>query len=248
MFYTTGVDICNTKSMWMFLKNHYTYYTLNSWNRQRSIAHNVKLYNLALDGDWTVAMKYLFDEADCAGLQTFIEDEIREFEDKYPYYEVASNGRSGGYLVIYEKQGHGSILPECVSDYDTYEDFKEDVKDWSGARVSDFNRELREAVEIVREFDRLCDRLRDLVNEFSMKSFDVDKLEDALTRFDTEYGHDLDALELEGPELEETMTGTVVKLNDIVNLNAFLHCFFECFGEDRRRIAINNGYLWLKES
>ena len=244
MFYTTGVDVCNTKSMWNFLKKHYTYYTLNSWNRQKSIAHNVKLYNLDLDGDWTVAMRYIFDVADSGLLQMQIEDEIREFEEKYPYYEVASNGRSGGYLVIYEKQGHGSILPECVSDYDTYEDFKEDIKSWSGAPVSDFNRELRDAVEIVREFDRLCDRLRDLVNEYSKKSFDVDKLEDALTRFGDQYGDDLDLLSLEGPVLE----GDRVKLNDIDDFNAFMHCFFECFGEDRRRIATNNGYLWLKEN
>ena len=245
MFYTAGVDVCNTKSMWNFLKSHYTYYTLNSWNRQKSIAHNVKLYNLKLDGDWTVAMRYLFDEGDAGCLQLNIEEEIRAFEDKYPYYEVASNGRSGGYLVIYEKQGHGSILPECVSDYDTYEDFKEDVKSgWNNWNVSDFNKELRDAVEIVREFDRLCDRLRDLVNEYSKKSFDVDKLEDALTRFGDQYGDDLDLLSLEGPVLE----GDRVKLNDIDDFNAFMHCFFECFGEDRRRIATNNGYLWLKEN
>ena len=245
MFYKGGVDICNTKSMWNFLKNHYSYYTMNSWNRQKSIAHNVKLYNLALDGDWTIAMRYIFDEADCAGLQTLIEDEIREFENKYPYYEVSSNGRSGGYLVIYEKQGHGSILPECVSDYDTYEEFKEEAKSgWNGYRVSDFDRELRDAVTIVREFDKLCDRLRDLVNEFSKRSFDVDKLEDALTRFGDQYGDDIDLLSLEGPELE----GDRVKLNDIVDFKAFMHCFYKCFGEDSRRITVNGGYLWLKES
>ena len=244
MFYKKGIDICNTKSMWNFLKNHYSYYTLNSWNRQKSIAHNVKLYNLALDGDWTVAMRYLFDEADCAGLQTFIEDEIREFEDRYPYYEVAFNGRSGGYLVIYEKQGHGSVLPSCVDDYDTYDDFKQSLKDsWYAETVSEYTYELREAVKIVREFDKLCDRLRDLVNEFSKKSFDVDKLEDALTCFGDQYGDDLDLLSLDGPVLE----GDRVKLNDIIDFAAFMHCFYNCFGDDERRIAVNNGYLWLKE-
>jgi hypothetical protein len=231
--------------MWNFLKNHYTYYTLNSWNRQKSIAHNVKLYNLNLEGDWTVAMRYLFDETDSGDLQLVIDDEIREFEEKYPYYEVASNGRSGGYLVIYEKQGHKSILPSCVDDYDTYEEFKEDAKSgWNGYNVSDFNRELRDTVEIVREFDKLCDRLRDLVNAYSKRSFDVDKLEDALDRFSDQYGDDLELLSLEGPVLEDDR----VKLNEIDDFNAFMQCFFECFGEDRRRITVNNGYLWLKES
>ena len=244
MFYKTGVDIASTKSMWEFLHNHFTYYTMSSWNRQTSIANNVKLYNLKLDGDWTTVMRYLFDEADSGCLQMYIEDEIREFEEKNSYYKVFFNGRSGGYLVLCDSDNK-SAIPPCVADYDTYEDFKEDVKGgWNGYRVSDFDRELRDAVEIVREFDKLCDRLRDLVNEFSQKSFDVDKLEDALAHFGDEYGDDLDALELEGPVME----GDKVKLNDIAEYTAFMQCFASCLGEDKTRAAVNNGYLWLKEN
>ena len=247
MFYKTGVDICNTKSMWNFLKNHYTYYTMNSWNRSQSIANNVKLHRLNLDGDWTVAMRYLFDEADSGCLQIFIEDEIREFEEENPYYKVFFNGRSGGYLVISEKQGHGSVLPSCVNDYDTYEDFKQGVKDsWYEERVSDYTRELREAVEIVREFDKLCDRLRDLVNEYSKRSFEVDKLEQAVERFNDEYFSDLSKLSLTGPSMEDAR----VRLNDIAFYNAFMQCFVRCLGEDYNRIATDSDskYLWLKES
>lgn len=245
MFYKTGVDIASTKSMWEFLHNHFTYYTMNSWNRQKSIAHNVKLYNLQLDGDWTVAMKYLFDETDSGGLQLAVDDMIREFEEKNSYYKVFFNGRSGGYLVLGSSDSNSSVLPFCIEDYDSYEDFKEDVKaGWNGYRVSDFDRELRDAVEIVREFDKLCDKLRDIVNEYSKKSFDVDKLEEALARFGDEYGDDLEALELSGPELE----GDRIMLNEIADYAAFMHCFFECFGEDKCRIAVNNGYLWLKEN
>ena len=245
-FYKTGVDICSTKSMWNFLKNHYTYYTLNSWNRQKSIAHNVKLYNLALEGDWTVAMRYLFDEGDAGLLQLNIEDKIREFVDENPYYEAFFNGRSGGYLVISEKQGHGSVLPSCVNDYDTYEDFKQGVKDsWYEERVSDYARELREAVEIVREFDRLCDHIRDLMNEYSKKSFDVDKLVSAVGRFTDEYSGDLENLGLDGP----CMDGDRVRLNDIAYYHAFMECFIKCLGEDYSRIATDSKdeYLWLKE-
>lgn len=247
MFYKTGVDICNTKSMWNFLKNHYTYYTMNSWNRSQSIANNVKLHRLDLDGDWTVAMRYLFDEADAGLLQMYIEDEIREFVDENPYYEVFFNGRSGGYLVISEKQGHGSVLPECVEEFDTYEEFKEEVKaGWNYWNVKDFNHELREAVEIVREFDKLCDRLRDLVNEYSKRSFDVDKLAAAVEWFDNEYGDDLVYLELTGP----TMEGDRVRLNDIAHYNAFMQCFIKCLGEDYNRIATDSAdkYLWLMEA
>ena len=247
MFYTYGVDIANTKSMWTFLKEHFTYSIHNSWNHGRSIAHNVKVHRLKLEGDWTVVMRYLFDEADSGYLQMYINDEIREFEEENPYYEVYFNGRSGGYLVLVEKQGHRSVLPECVDQYDTYEEFKTDVKSgWNGYRVSDFDRELRDAVEIVREFDRLCDRLRDLVNEYSKKSFDSDKLENAVERFDDEYFSDLSKLGLTGPCMEDDR----VRLNDIAYYHAFMECFLKCLGEDYSRVATDTDgkYLWLKEN
>lgn len=249
MFYTTGIDIANTKSMWNFLHNHFTYSTMNSWNRLESIANNVKLHRLNLDGDTAVAMHYLFDEADCGGLQVLIDDEIRDFDERhYPLYRVGFNGRSGGYLVLYNEDSYGSILPEYVTDYDSYEDFKDDVKSnwncYNRYNMSDFNYELRKVVELVREFDRLCDRLRDIVNEYSMRSFDVDKLEDSLARFENEYYSDLKKLNLKGPELD----GDKIRLNDIANYNAFMNCFFECFGDDRRRVTYNDTHVWLKEA
>lgn len=246
MFYKTGVDISNTKSMWNFLKNHFTYWIMNSWNRQQSIAHNIKLYNLKLEGDYSVVMRYLFDEADCAGLQLSIDDEIKAFEEKYPWTQVFFNGRSGGYLVLSTKDKNGSILPDCVTEFETYKDFKEDVKaGWNGYRVSDFDRELRDTVEIVREFDKLCDRLRDIVNEYSLRSFDADKLAAAVEDFNFAYGDDLDSLGLDGPIFEEA-TGKV-ELNCLNKYVAFMQCFLKCLGEDRERIATNDTHLWLKE-
>jgi hypothetical protein len=134
-----------------------------------------------------------------------------------------------------------------VTEYETYEDFKEDVKSgWNGYNVSDFNRELRDTVKVVREFDKLCDRLRDLVNEYSKKSFDVDKLCDAVQRFENDYYSDLEKLELEGPCME----GDRVRLNDIADYTVFMECFIRCLGEDYNRIASDpdGKYLWLKES
>ena len=63
-FYKTGVDITKAKEMFDFINEHFTYYTLNSWNQLRSIANNVKLYNLNLEGDWGTAMDYIFSEND----------------------------------------------------------------------------------------------------------------------------------------------------------------------------------------
>ena len=245
MFYTPYVDIASTKSMWNFLKEHFTYHTMNSWSCSKSIAHNVKLHRLHLDGDWTVAMRYLFDEDDSGRLQMYIDDEIQEFESQYPYYEVFFNGRSNGYLVLCEKDHHRTVLPDCVDNYDSYEEFKADCR-YYGERVSDYLRELREAVTIVREFDKLCDRLRDLVNGYSKASFEVDKLEQAVESFDDEYFSDLSKLGLAGPCMEDNR----VLLNDIAHYNAFMQCFIKCLGEDYSRIATDpdGKYLWLKES
>lgn len=245
MFYTRGIDIANTKSMWNFLHNHPTYDTANSWNGLSSIAHNVKLYKLNLEGDWANVLKYLTDYSDCGGLQEAIEDEMRAFdEEHYPHYRVGFNGRSNGYLVLYNGRGNGTVLPDCVADYDSYEDFKADLKEWSGYNVSDYKQELREAVEVVRDFDRLCDRLRDIVNAYSTRDFNADKMENAVERFIFEYGDDIEDLGLEGP----VPMGDKVRLNDIARYSAFMHCFFECFGDDRRRVDYDNEYLWLKES
>jgi hypothetical protein len=174
----------------------------------------------------------------------YIEDEIRAFEEEHRWYKVFSNGRSGGYLVLCSADNNCSVLPDCL-DYDSYEDFKTDAH-WDGYRVTDYDRELRDAVEIVREFDKLCDRLRELVNEYSKKSFDSDKLEQAVERFDDEYFSDLSKLGLTGPCMEDDR----VRLNDIAYYNAFMQCFIKCLGEDSSRVATDadGKYLWLKEN
>ncbi len=241
MFYKTGVDISNVKSMWEFLHNHFTYPTLNSWNGHKSIAHNVKLYNLDLDGDWTRALDFLYDEADCGNLQMFIQDEISEFNRANPCYRVCFNGRSGGYLVLYNKDNYLSILPDCLG-YESYNDFKEDYSGY-GYSIQDCLYELRETTKLVREFDKLCDRLRDLVNSYSQaSSFDQYKLENAVERFTYTYGDDLDALDLVGPEAKEDH----VELNDIVDYVAFMECFENCLGEDKKRAYTLDGKLYLK--
>ena len=244
MFYTYGVDIANTKSMWEFLHNHYTYSTMNSWNRLSSIANNVKLYNLNLEGDWANVIKYLTDAGDCGGLQDIIDGELRAFDEKwYPNYRVGFNGRSNGYLVLYNGDNNRSVLPECVDNYDTYADFKADCKDYS-ERVSDHDYLLRQVVEVVRDFDKLCDTLRDIVNEYSKRNFAEDKLTDAVERFYGEYGDDLCDLNIQGPKVD----GDKVRLYDISYYHAFMDCFCCCFGDDARRIDFDSTYLWLKEN
>ena len=181
LFQKAGVDICSAKSMFNFINEHYQYYTLNSWNNLKSIANNVKLYNLKLDGDWGTACSYLFDEYDIGSLQEEISDMIRDWEDEHPGYGLGFNGRSGGYLVIYnhdKKNGtvnFRSILPEWLTGFDTYEEWKDYILGYYAYSVKDMIPELREYTKLIRDFDKLCDDLRDLVNEYSKLDYEAEK-------------------------------------------------------------------------
>jgi hypothetical protein len=242
MFYTYNVDIASPKSMWNFLREHFQYPTLNSWNGERSIAHNVKLYNLKLDGDWTVALRFMQDEADSGALQIQVDELTRDFEDRTGY-RVGFNGRSGGYLVLYNPNDYRSVLPEWITNYMDYAEFKEDTKNYYGSCIKDFKDDLVKYVTLVREFDRLCDTLRDLMNDYSQASFDEHKLEDAVGRFCMEYEDDLEALGLEGPVIIDDY----VELNDVADYNAFMNCFYQCLGDDKKRAYVNGSRLYLKE-
>lgn len=184
MFYKTGVDITKAKSMFNFINEHFQYWTMNSWNKLKSIANNVKLYNLNLEGDWCTALEYLNDESDIGGLQSEISDLIWQWEHDHPGYGLGFNGRSAGYLVIYnhdKKNGtvnFKSILPECLQGFDSYEEWKESITEpWYGSRdtVGNYISILREYTELIRSFDKLCDEIRNLVNVYSTFDYDADK-------------------------------------------------------------------------
>ena len=180
-FYKTGVDICSAKSMFNFINNHFRYDTMNSWNNLKSIANNVKLYNLNLDGNWCTALDYINDEHDVGGLQSEIRDLIWQWEYDHPGYSLGFNGRSAGYLVIYnhnKKEGtvnFRSILPDWLEGFDTYEDWKEYAVVYLVYNIKDLIPQLREYVDLIRSFDRLCDELRDLVNEYSKLDYEAEK-------------------------------------------------------------------------
>ena len=181
LFQKSGVDICSPKSMFEFINNHFTYDTLNSWNRLKSIANNVKLYNLGLDGDWGTVLDYLYDENDIGDLQYQISEMINDWEHKHPGYGLGFNGRSSGYLVIYNHDRQNgtinfrNILPDDLVGFDTYEEFKESIKDYYGWTMKDMIPELREYTQLIRDFDKLCDDLRELVNDYSKLDYKAEK-------------------------------------------------------------------------
>lgn len=172
MFYKKGLDITNTKQMFEFLRNHYMYDTMNSWNRLKSIAHNVKLYNLELEGDWDNALSFLFDEH--SDLVYLINDTIEMWEEEHEGYVVGFNGRSSGYLVLYSNFNNSNILPDMIIDYDNYEEFKEACQEYYGG-VKYYKSDLQYYTKLVQDFDKLCDELRNIVNEYSKLDYKVYK-------------------------------------------------------------------------
>ena len=155
--FSVKVNKNSCKDMWEFLRYHYHYYTMNSWNNIRSIANNVKLYNLGLSGDYWRLLE-IFEVDHYFTINSIIE--MWEIEEVSNGYRVGFNGRSGGYLVLYNENNNGSVLDSCIYN-DTYEDFKSEVQSYYGS-LKNYKDRLLEQVELVQKFDLLCN---DLVRE-----------------------------------------------------------------------------------
>ena len=75
------------------------YYTMNSWNLSKSLAYNLKVYNV-IDRELQSACYELMDT------EYFYEDYINPLIADFDYdnnyeWQAGFNGRSGGYLVLY---------------------------------------------------------------------------------------------------------------------------------------------------
>lgn len=156
--YYKKVDLTSNKDCFNFLANHFEYDTINSWNGLRSIANNVKVYNIP-DIDYGEALKALEDDDYFS-----INQEIKDWENDHPGYQVGFNGRSGGYLVLY-KEGtnrHALITEDsdspCNFRPDEYENWKRDVQNDYGS-LKDYHNILVNQVKLVQDFDKLCDDL-----------------------------------------------------------------------------------------
>lgn len=185
------VDIRKPKDMIDYLKNHFRYDTMNSWNRSTSYANNVKIHRV-------IPME-LQDKASAIMEQGDVYHEINgllsEFGKNHDYeYQAGFNGRSGGYLVLLRggyklKKYFSGFSPEYPNDKRDYSDYygrwfsHKEAKEMGTAyssykevftqpgrnidMESDYEdwdiEELRSRIKLVREFDKLCN---DVVNLF----------------------------------------------------------------------------------
>ena len=149
-----------------YIHTHFYYYTMNSWNGTKSLANNVKIYNLPL----TKEQKDKFFELYCNEnlideiyfhINTILEDFALENE-----FEIAFNGRSGGYLVAYNKNNSCNVIDEDLIDFESYDEAIKYYKEYYGWSFRDCQAELKSIIErnfaICVLFDDCCD---DVLNE-----------------------------------------------------------------------------------
>ena len=187
--YYKEVDKRYREAMAAFLKEHYRYNTMNSWNRSTSYANNIKLHQIDkpedIDNDTLWEMLWITE------WQEKLSDLLEDFGREHGWqWQAGINGRSGGYVVLYK----GGIKPSDYKSYCTHcgqknyqtvpegqigtcgkcdakarVDFKQthmQVFTWPGKSIDEYEdfedwslSDLRERVELVQEFDKLCDEI-----------------------------------------------------------------------------------------
>lgn len=114
--FTSTVDKRSRKAMVDYLSGHFRYDTMGSWNHSTSYAHNVKLHRLGLTREqYDEASALIYADDDQWGFQCrqIIEDFTSEHSGGYT---IGQNGRSGGYMVLYESHYKQSEhRSRCVS-------------------------------------------------------------------------------------------------------------------------------------
>ncbi len=157
------VDCTNRQEMVDFLNNHYRYWTMNSWNASSSYANNVKIYNLNLPKEiQDKAWGYACGSLECCDIDFMIQDEIAMFKED-TRYDAGFNGRSAGYLVMYDTDWcNGKLITYPCRGVDQYEDF-DDEDDWDISSLA--NR-----VKLVQRFDEMCDNIREGLIEILQNS------------------------------------------------------------------------------
>ena len=104
-----------------YLKNHYRYWTMNSWNRSDSYANNVKIYNLGLTKEQeNKAYEFIQLDEFYQELNWYVE----HLSLCGNYIDIGFNGVSGGYIVAYKsRKSDRSLFHYDYSEFDDIKDF-----------------------------------------------------------------------------------------------------------------------------
>ena len=185
--YHQKVDTRSRKAMVDFLSNHFRYSTMNSWNKSTSYACNIKIYNLGLPRETENKLYNLIESEE---YWDGVRELFDEFATQYNYnWQIGSNGRNSGYIVLYEGYNkpseHKSYCTKCGQrNYSSIKDTgnicgrcrqaaridyinpPKQIGTYPGRSVDmhedyeDFSMfELKERVSLVQAFDKVADNL-----------------------------------------------------------------------------------------
>ncbi|OGW81654.1 MAG: hypothetical protein A3G33_08345 [Omnitrophica bacterium RIFCSPLOWO2_12_FULL_44_17] len=103
------------QKMRQLLKEHFRYHTGNSWNRATSYARNIKVRKLGLDRETELKCYDMLDIPESFDEFSAI---LHDFAIRHDYaWQIGQNGRSGGYLVLYQggkkDSGHKTCCTDC---------------------------------------------------------------------------------------------------------------------------------------
>ena len=149
------------KEMVDFLKNHFRYDTANNWNRSTSYARNVKIYNIGLSEVLEdKALDLICEEGFNELVARQYDPLIEQFEEETSEdYTIGFNGRSDGYLVLYNKLNPLKSI-DMGEDFEDFDDF-----------------EVGERYSLVKLFDKYCDYLvdafKDVVENVTIREEEV---------------------------------------------------------------------------
>ncbi len=180
------VDTRSRSKMISFLKDHFRYHTMNTWNQVTSYGNNIKIHYLDLPEDIRDNAYEILEQGDVHEEVNYL---LNDFATNHDYlWLVGQNGRSSGYFVLYrggkELSEHKSYCTACRQknftsvkesgnkqcgncdalarvDYDKpqYNYFPLPGKDVDQDEdFYDWDMDsLKSRVKLVQEFDQLCD-------------------------------------------------------------------------------------------
>lgn len=113
--FSKRVDKRSRAEMIQYLSQHSRYHTMNSWNNCTSYACNMKIHNLLLSG---CMVEKFYDLIQVPEFYDQLNELIEDFNRRHSYlWQAGWNGRSGGYLVLYqgmtEPSGYRSYCTNC---------------------------------------------------------------------------------------------------------------------------------------
>jgi len=188
------------RDMIAYLNDHFRYDTMNSWNRATSYARNVKIRRLKFPSREVRDRAYDLLEVEEAFYD--VRELMADFAREHDYsYQAWFNGRSGGYLVLGQggskPSEYKTICTKCgqrnykvdtevcgvcratamvpYSGIDIFTtpgrglDMERDYGDWTIAK-------LRERVNLVTRFDRLCDECEEAFVQFCVNHMAEDEV------------------------------------------------------------------------